>query len=259
MRQIFWSPIAGCTKVTSGCDNCCPFVTDHPCFRSPDTYGLDEITSNGEWSGVVKVVEHEFKRPFAIPHDGAVIWTAQMGDLFHPEVSDEVRARVFGVIARLPQHLFVLTTKRVDAMIRWLNDPARSDEIAAASAEWDKMRNAGPVQTAWPLPNLCVGASVEDQPSVDASMPLLMQGQAAMRLAWVAPILGSVDLSPWPGLDWIVCRGEEGQPRRPPDAQWVTALRDFAVANEIPFHFRGMGDGEMMIDGVAWKQRPSLG
>jgi protein gp37 len=197
-------------------------------------------------------------RPFGIRGDGAVIWTAQMSDLFHPSVPDVLRDRIVSVISRLPQHIFVVTTKRPRVMQDYLADPDRPEKIVSAAEEWDRQRAAHAVVRTWPLPNLCVGVSFEDQQTANEAMPVLMETAAAKRLAWVAPILGGVDLSAWPSVDWIVCRGEEGEDRRPPQAEWIEQLRAQAVAAGIPFHFRGDGTGVRELDGVIWKEWPSL-
>lgn len=218
---------------------------------------LEEIVEGGEWNGHINVYEKVFRQPFYMSGEKAVIWTAQLCDLWHEGVSDEVRIRILSVIAKLPNYLFVVTTKRPQAMKDWLSAPGRLEQVRAAAEKWDRERGASKSPIEWPLPSLCIGVSIEDQASADAMVPLLMATPAARRVVWVAPMLGPVDLSQWPEVDWIICRGEEGADRRAPGDEWIRSLKNFAVANEIPFHFRGSGDGSMEVDGDRWEQVPA--
>ncbi len=47
----------------------------------------------------------------------------------------------------------------------------------------------------WPLPNLWLGVTVENQEQADKRIPLLLQTPAAVRFVSVEPMLGSVDLT----------------------------------------------------------------
>ncbi|MEB8487188.1 DUF5131 family protein, partial [Acidithiobacillus ferriphilus] len=93
-------------------------------------------------------------------------------------------------------------------------------EIAAARGSDD----AGLPE--WPLPNVWLGVSVEDQPSADARIPVLLQTPAAVRWVSAEPLLGPINLeevpvgmlgplrpyggsgSDTPRLDWVVAGGE---------------------------------------------------
>jgi hypothetical protein len=49
----------------------------------------------------------------------------------------------------------------------------------------------------WPLPNVRIGVSIENQGTADERVPLLRQLPAAVRFISAEPLLGPVDLSPW--------------------------------------------------------------
>jgi len=50
-----------------------------------------------------------------------------------------------------------------------------------------------PPEITWPLPNVWLGVSVEDQEAADERIPLLLQTPAALRFVSCEPLLGPVD------------------------------------------------------------------
>jgi hypothetical protein len=94
----------------------------------------------------------------------------------------------------------------------------------------------------WPLPNVWLGTSVEDQRAADERIPHLLATPSAMRFLSCEPLLGPVDLErppagsrPYPGsgiyppwyvqqLDWVIAGGESGPNYRPMDPSWLTSL-----------------------------------
>jgi protein gp37 len=82
----------------------------------------------------------------------------------------------------------------------------------------------------WPLPNVWLGVSVEDQVTADERIPLLLETPAALHFASYEPALEAVDFSPWllpqpgrPGLGWLIAGGESGAGARPCDPAWIAA------------------------------------
>lgn len=96
----------------------------------------------------------------------------------------------------------------------------------------------------WPLPNVWLGTSVEDQSSADKRVPLLLQTPAAVRWLSIEPLLREVGLlSPWLSeLDWVVVGGESGHEARPMHPQWARNLRDQCIAYGVPFFFKQWGE-----------------
>ena len=129
-----------------------------------------------------------------------------MSDLFHERITTDFIARVFEVIAACPQHVFQILTKRPQRMLQLI----RHD-----------LNYEGPE---WPLKNVWLGVSVEDQATADERIPLLLQTPAIVRWISAEPLLGKIDLLPFfrdferPAgyhvLDWVVVGGESGKDRR---------------------------------------------
>ncbi len=87
----------------------------------------------------------------------------------------------------------------------------------------------------WPLPNVWVGVSVEDQKRADDRLPVLRRTPAAVRFVSFEPLLGPVtaDLT---GIHQAICGGESGPGKRPTDLAWHYSLRDQCRAQGVAFY-----------------------
>jgi protein gp37 len=203
-------------------------------------------------------------------------------DLFDGSLSDEQIAAVFGVMALADRHTFQALTKRPERMLRWFEWIATHplyraravDDRGAAHSCIVLLRCLGPqvidspLSTAhviakhnpnpdasilrrWPLPNVLLGVSVEDQATADERIPLLLQTPAALRFVSQEPQLAPVDLlhvhveggyvdalrgarPAYPPIDWLIVGGESGPGARPFDVAWarstVEQCREAGVA-----------------------------
>lgn len=228
-----WNPITGCTKCSPACDNCyaermskrlagrCGYPADDP-FRV--TLHEDKLTEPLRWT-----------KP-------ARIFVGSMTDLFHEDVREEWLDRIFAVMERCPQHIFMLLTKRPERMAAYLE-------------EWH------------PLSGVWLGTTIWDQDSADRAVPLLLSTPAAKRFVSVEPMLGPVNLGFTRGprnedyngyngdgpidyvitsraddLHWVICGGETGPGARPMHPDWPRSLRDQCQAAEVPFFFKQWGE-----------------
>jgi protein gp37 len=86
----------------------------------------------------------------------------------------------------------------------------------------------------WPLPNVWLGTSTEDQQRADERIPLLLRTPAAVRFISAEPLLGPINLRPFVGpkmqplrsLGWVITGGESGPHYRHADPQWFRDIRD---------------------------------
>jgi protein gp37 len=139
-----------------------------------------------------------------------------MGDLFHEEVTHEMFMPVWQMIESLPQHTFVILTKRPKLM---------------SSRLFNWCFGTGPVGY---LPNVWLGVSAENQARADERIPTLLKIPAAKRFVSLEPLLGAIDIpSEIPrrkyktvdaldgnfqhdsgflgdGLDWVIVGAESG-------------------------------------------------
>lgn len=238
-----WNPVTGCTKISAGCDHCY----------------AERLTERFHGKGsFAKIVLHperlaqpsSWKRPRRV-------FVNSMSDLFHPEVPDEFIVRTFGVMASTERHQFQILTKRPRRALQLLAEEFRKPSIAASLAQQRAIT--------WPLPNVWLGVSVEDQRWADQRIPLLLETPAAVRFLSCEPLLGPLCLDHWQGtnsLDWVIVGGESGPQARPMAVEWARSIRDQCVEANVAFFFKQWGGhtpkaGGRTLDGETWDQWPS--
>jgi protein gp37 len=156
-----------------------------------------------------------------------------VGDLFGELVTDEQIDRVFAVICGAKRHTFQVLTKRADRMLKYLASFRTDGEGWVTRNGVDAVRHAkvsfGVDQ--WPLPNVWLGVSVENQDTADARIPLLLKTPASKRFVSYEPALEAINWTwfDWhPSLsgpiwraDWIIVGGESGPGARPFNIAWA--------------------------------------
>jgi len=208
-----WNVVNGCSLASPGCTNCDAIKQAH---RFPARQGLT-VTSKGGmvWTGEVRFNEALLTQPLRWKRPRRIFVCAH-GDLFHENVPDEWIDLVFAVMALCPHHTFQVLTKRSNRMWRYLADPATPDRIydlvcdMAVAGEADVVLIAPGLPTdiapagrhvhlsLWPLPNVWLGVSVEDQARADLRIPDLLATPAAVHWLSCEPLLGPLDLTAIP-------------------------------------------------------------
>lgn len=263
-----WNPVTGCTKVSEGCRNCyaermskrlagrCGYPADDP-FKV--TLHHERLYEPWKW-----------KKPKRI-------FVNSMSDLFHPDIPFEFIRRLFAIMRRFNQNIFMILTKRPERMRKFINW-YKNDWLKVNEDEWK--RNYG---------HIWIGVSVENQAVADERIPLLLQTPAAVRFISAEPLLGAIDLTslwgvcpecgsweiyeprgdmrycddcgadvpiPKIGIDWVITGGETGPGARPMHPDWVRSLRDQCQAAGVPFFFKSWGefapDDEGESDNLPW-------
>jgi protein gp37 len=141
------------------------------------------------------------------------IFVDSMSELFYEEFTNEQIAAVFGVMAACPQHTFQVLTKRPARAVEWFRWMAQQqlecdmpwtpimraasthlpDAVAVRLQEDGIARDGVPSLEPWPLPNVWIGTSVEDQQRADERLPHLLRIPAAVRFISYEPALEAVD------------------------------------------------------------------
>ena len=270
--EATWNPITGCSVVSPGCTNCYAMKLAGTRLRHhPSREGLTRDSKAGPvWTGEVRFNEQWLDQPLRWKRP-RMIFVCAHGDLFHENVPDEWIDRVFAVMVLAPQHNFQVLTKRSARMRDCLNDPAVRDRIETLAFDWldtnagrDTAEDWWRTEPPWPLPNIWLGVSVEDQARADERIPDLLDTPAAVRWISAEPLLGDVDLGcvprpvGWPvplddvsdgidplfhvraHLDWVICGGESGPRSRPTNPRWFRDLRDQCAAAGVPFFMKQM-------------------
>lgn len=124
---------------------------------------------------------------------GKKVFIDDMTDLFGEWASDAIIDRHFVVFAQRLDVTFQVLTKRARRMRDYMENLSRR---VLETAE-----NYIPHMLYWPLPNVHLGVSCEDQKTADERIPLLLNTPATVRWASIEPLLNEVKLAD-PVIDW---------------------------------------------------------
>lgn len=255
-----WNPVRGCAPVSPGCAHC--YAARMASRFSGPGQPYEGLASGGRWTGAARFVPEALDLPLRWRKPRRV-FVNSMSDLFHDDVTDWQIAKVFAVMAAAPQHTFQILTKRPERMASvlggefraWVEESISDDAILWPESAVRRVEQMGgtysPAQIGdegrielcacweghtipWPLPNVWLGVSAEDQARADERIPLLLQTPAAVRFVSCEPLLGAIDLHRFMGvtaevahargLDWAIVGGESGTRARPCSVEWVRLI-----------------------------------
>lgn len=260
-----WNPVTGCTKVSPGCDNCYAETIAHRFAGSKAFPNGFDVTQHDARIGQPL----RWKKP-------ARVFVNSMSDLFHSDVPGEFIARVFAVMALTPQHTYQVLTKRPRRLRALLSNP----EFLALVDDHREQLQPGCGDFAWPLLNVWLGVSVENQKWADIRIPALLETPAAVRFLSCEPLLAPIDLcgpivpgrgrpklTYWldgrpgwgpdqtddrgrvfqemtvgPRLDWVIVGGESGPKARAMHPEWARTIRDQCAQSGVSFFFKQWGE-----------------
>ncbi len=227
-----WNPVTGCTKISPGCKHCYAEtfaerwrgVSGHPYEQ-----GFD-----------LKLWPERLQAPLRW-RSPRMIFVNSMSDLFHERIPDEFIERVFRVMVEASRHTFQVLTKRAGRMAEWHGTHPRF----------------------WSVPNIWLGASVEDRRFGVPRIPFLRTLNSSIRFLSVEPLLedlGQVNLD---RIDWVIVGGESGRGARPMKREWVISVQDQCRKSGIPFFFKQWGgvwkkEGGRLLNGRTWDEVPVL-
>jgi protein gp37 len=307
-----WNPAVGCEKVSDGCARCYAERMAMRFRRSGMPF--EGVVDRFGWTGLTRFFPERLEQPFHW-RKPRKIFVCSMGDLFHESLTDEQIAAVFGVMAATPQHQYVVLTKRLQRALEWF------DAIAQKYLPWINMfarvismsepiinirsyfqpgymgKRIGETSIEWPLwplHNVIICASVENQPTTYERVSLLFQIPARWRGVSVEPMLEGIDFRDYcegcgsfglgrhgsgepsyihpihgpqdeiecgpscqfPPLDLVICGAETGPGKRPFKDEWALDLRDQCKAADTPFFFKKDGSGKPTLFGVEYHEWP---
>lgn len=319
-----WSCLRGCSRTIakgatqSGCGD----PSGGGCYAERDGYrfsgpglpyeGLVRMTAKGaRWTGKVKLVDKHLLDPVRWKRPRK-IFTTSVSDPFHERFSNETIALLVGVMAVTRRHTHQMLTKRVARARQWFawvaKEAAAEDLTPAAfcfsllrkyvadAARFsdherkllDKMEVVGEAASApWPLPNLWLGTSTENQPAADERIPDLMACPAAIHFLSIEPLIGPIDLRlhlagatalrtfrdhggtdvagiprhlrPPPSPSWIIVGAESGPGSRPCSVDWVRLIRHQCERANVPLFVKQLFASIEVDEGPGSKAKGARG
>ena len=265
-----WNPVVGCQIVSPGCTNCYAMKMAgrlEAMGTAPHYAGTVRKTKTGfVWTGAIAEAPHHIMRlPFTWRSPRAV-FVNSMSDLFHESVSFATVDKVFAVMAVTPRHHYQVLTKRADRMRDYIACRTPDEHLKAwseAFAPGTLPMTKSEVQArllpdtspehrriyrvdaqSCPLPNVWLGASVEDQERANARREPMAWIAASGWNTFVSyePALSEVDWSGWEFIRWLIAGGESGRDARPVHPDWIRIARDFCADHAIMFFFKQWGE-----------------
>ena len=237
-----WNPTTGCDRVSPGCDHCYALtMAGRLKLMGSAKYQADgDPRTSGPGFGVA-VHPDALDQPLRWQRPRR-IFVNSMSDLFHKDIPDDFIAQVFAVMGAAQQHTFQVLTKRHARMRSLLSSvPFRLAVMGSA-----REHRADRMTPMWPLRNVWLGVSAEDQRWADIRIPALLDTPAAVRFISAEPLLGPIDLgwcggvnalerdwfggpaggtgAPHPLADWVIIGGESGPGARRMEADWARDL-----------------------------------
>lgn len=261
-----WNPVTGCTRISEGCRNCyAESLAATRLKESPRYKGLAVVTPSGpRWTGKINLHPEMLLQPMRWRKPRR-IFVNSMSDLFHEDVPDSFVDEIVATMAITPWHTYQVLTKRADRMRSYFSN-IPSDPY---NTRYQKIFDAANVQMGkqmqWPLPNVWLGVSVEDQKNAEIRIPSLLETPAAVRFISAEPLLEPLDLTNLcvyggqrlhalskiytsPSLDWIIVGGESGPHARPFKLEWARNLRDQCRGSGVPFFAKQLGSNPLDCD-----------
>lgn len=253
-----WSLTSGCTPCSPGCQHCW--------LASWSRRFEDGLVTDGHFNGTVRVHEERLDKPLRARRPRVyAVWS----DLFHDAVPDTFLDRAFSVMAVSPRHHFIIVTKRPQRFAEYLLT-VRRYEHPDGGVFFLGRNDLLISQRVWPLSNVTILGTVENQEMANLRVPDLLRISAmGWRVGVLAePLLGPVDLVAAGGiwadmndnivdnrayrgrLAWVLVGGETGPRARVAEVEWFRSLRDQAMAARIPFLLKSRGEWVDQYEGM---------
>ncbi len=302
-----------CQKVSPGCTNCYAASIVNRFWPLEANEKFPGYTAQGIASGKVVLDEKQLNSVLKMKKPCKLFW-GDMTDIFGEWVPFEMIDRCIAVCALTPHITHQFLTKRPERMLEYMTADTEErvrELVAFESDKWDAQKQAialggrwespqigdfGRVELAgyydgckfdWPLPNVWVGTSCENQKYADERIPILCQVPAKVHFISAEPLIGEIDLgypkTLWPngpemccsghecgcqglpsepplcyGLQLVITGGESGPHARPCHVEWINSIVNECKRWNIPVFVKQLGSN-VIQDGNRHIKRDSKG
>jgi protein gp37 len=221
-----WNPITGCTPASEGCKNCYAKKIAETRLKMPD---FSKITYYPERLNQI-TPRQKPKRVFV----------CSMGDLFHKKVKHEWQIDILLEMVKCSQHTFIILTKRPEEM-RLFFDYTYLSQFTLLKRKY-------------PLNNLWLGVTCENQKSADERIPILLSIPAKVHFVSCEPLLEEIDLIKFHHLknvknkiSWVIAGCETGTNRRPTEHDWIDSLICQCETYKMPIFVKQIEENNKII------------
>jgi len=201
-----WNPTTGCTKLSSGCQNCyaCSMA------RRLKAMGIKKYANGFDLALHPSVLNepYNWKKP-------RTVFVNSMSDLFHDEIPESFILDTFNVMNQNPMHTFQVLTKRAERLAEL------SERI-----KWTK--------------NIWMGVTIESSDYLNRIDCLNYTG-AFVKFLSLEPLLGPVSNLNLSKIDWLIVGGESGPKARHISEEWVLEIKTQCRRSNVPFFFKQWG------------------
>ena len=231
-----WNPSAGCTKISSGCQNC---YAETMAVRL-QAMGVEGYKNGFKFNLVPSRLNDPYKRK-----KPTVFFVNSMSDIFHKDMPEEYLDRIFKVIENTPHHTYQILTKRAERMYDYFSKKPVPD-------------------------NIWLGVTVDNRKEGLPRIDKLRNIKATVLFLSVEPLLEDLGLINLTNIDWVIVGGESGNKARPMDKEWVLNIKTQCEKNDVAFFFKQWGTwgadkvkrnkklNGKKIDGKIWQQFPEV-
>ena len=206
-----------CKKISEGCANC-----------------YAETQNQSNYFGFASHLKYTGEAPTNLILDEAVlqswlklkkphkIFVCSMTDMFGDWVSFEWIDKIFAYMKTADWHTFQILTKRPERMLEYFADYRQDIGLNHALINWKGGGLAVSLRKAFPLPNVWLGTSIENQKAADSrDLPLIKLNNLGWTTFYsVEPLLEKVTLN-LNGISWVIVGGESGKGARPCHYEWI--------------------------------------
>jgi len=255
-----WNPTHGCSPCSLGCDNCWARAMSKR-LAGMGVKGYDKANPFKPTFHAERLDEPlKLKKP-------SVIGVSFMGDLYHPDITDEQIARVYETMWMVNRHTYVVLTKRPQRLVYEGPPPSTT------------------------MNHVWWGVTVCTQAEADEKIPILLSIPAAHRWISIEPMLGPIDLEPFlflhgpstagpwrdvlgrrrggggiggqmissrpsGDISWLVVGSESGPHRRPMEIEWAESVVDQCLKAGVPIFVKQitMPNGKVSTDPSEWPE-----
>jgi protein gp37 len=249
-----WNPTVGCNQISPGCGHCyAKSLHDkrHKAFLA----GKKMAPQYAVPFETLQLIESRLDVPLRAKKP-TTYFVNSMSDLFHEDVPDAFIDRVFAVMALAPRHTFQVLTKRAERMRDYASDTSHHGmgmgedvctRIARALSVMGHEVAPAAIRQLWPLPNVWLGPSIENQHFADIRFPIACElGEAGWHvMVSMEPLLGPVAIpARFLALGrraWVIVGGESGAGARPCAVEWIESVVAQCRAASVPAFVKQLG------------------